>query len=135
MDFLKKVNRTPVTSDLLADALELHASMVPEDRDVYEARMFKLFQYLDDKGLQKKRGELAMAIDFRLTALARLQSDQALRGWTLPGTEAGMDYIHADLLKAAADEPVIEDEQKQAAFDVESFRRRVLGIAETRGQA
>jgi hypothetical protein len=66
--------------------------------------------------------------------LARLQKDQVLRGWTMPGTEAGMDYIHADLLKAAAEEPLIE-RRGQAVFDVRSFRDRVLANAQVRGNA
>jgi hypothetical protein len=76
-----------------------------------------------------------MAIDFRLQALARLRKDSVLRGWSIPGAEPGLRYIHADVLKAAAQEPIIEDEAKQAAFDAESFRRRVLANAEARGRA
>jgi hypothetical protein len=53
----------------------------------------------------------------------------------MPGSQPGMHYIHADLVKAAAEEPIIEDGAGQAAFDVESFQRRVLANAKTRGQA
>jgi hypothetical protein len=136
VDFLKSVNSTTVTAEMLAEVLEMHAAMPAGDRGVYEARMFKMFDLLDQKGLRKERRQLAMAVDFRLTALARLQSDNALRGgWSLPGSEAGMDYIHHDLLKAAAEEPVIENTRREAAFDLESFQRRVLALTEARGQA
>ena len=46
-----------------------------------------------------------------------------------------MDYIHVDLLKAAAEEPLIEDAQQQAAFDVDGFEKRMLFLAKMRGGA
>ena len=131
--FLDRANRTRVTADLLGEVLEMHAAMSPEDRPVFEARAVRLFQLLEKKGV-KDTGELAIAIDFRLMALARLQKDDALRGWTMPGTEKGMDYIHADLVKAAAEEPLI-DHKGKAVFDVQSFRNRVLANAQMRGSA
>lgn len=94
-----------------------------------------LFELLNRKGFGADTGALAVAINFRLEALARLLADDRLRGWSMPGTKPGMDFIHADLIKAAADEPVIEDAAGQAAFDAENFRRRVLANAGTRGQA
>jgi hypothetical protein len=133
--FLRQVNRTAVSAELLGEVLKMHAEMPAEDRPVFEARAVRLFELLDRKGLDRNRGSLAIAIDFRLTALARLHSDKILRGWSMPGTEPGMDYVHGDLVKAAAEEPLIEDAQGQATFDVESFRRRVLANADTRGRA
>jgi|GEM_PF-974544 len=134
VSFLVRVNRTKVTADLLGEVLEMHAAMSAEDRPVFEARAIRIFELLERKGLNEDRGALATAIDFRLTALARLQKDNALHGWTMPGTEAGMDYIHADLLKAAAEEPLIE-KHGQAVFDVQSFQNRVLTNAKMRGSA
>jgi hypothetical protein len=71
---------------LLVEELQMHAAMTPEDRPVYEARAFRLFELLK-------------------------------------------------AIKAAAAEPLIENAEKQAAFDAESFRRRVLSIAEPDGTA
>lgn len=133
--FLANVNRTPVSAELLADVLAVHAAMPAEDRPVFEVRAVRLFELLDRKKLGKDKGALAVAINFRLTALARLQADDALRGWSMPGREPGLTYIDADLIKAAAEELVIEDAVGQATFDAESFRRRVLANAETRGRA
>ncbi|SCW90754.1 hypothetical protein SAMN02927900_06489 [Rhizobium mongolense subsp. loessense] len=135
MDFLNQVNKTNVTPELSGEALRLHSGMPPERRNSYEARMFELFRFLDDKGLKRQKRELAMAIDFRLTALARLNGDKALSGWTLPGSEPGQDFIHENLLKAAALEPVVEDEYRQAAFNAESFQRRVLAFSKAEGNA
>lgn len=91
---------------------------------------------LDLKGLgAKKRADLVLAIDFRLTALARLLQAHQVRGWTLPANDEGTDFIHRDLLCAAAEEPVIEDSDGQAGFDPESFRARVLRLSEAKGEA
>ncbi|QCO04900.1 hypothetical protein [Azospirillum argentinense] len=40
-----------------------------------------------------------------------------------------------DVLKAVAEEPLIEDSDGQAIFDPDSFQRRVLAYAETSGKA
>lgn len=113
----------------------MHAAMPTEDRSVFEARAIRLFELLEDKGLGRNRRALAIAIEFRLEALTKLHNDIALRAWTLPSGEPGMDYISADLLAAAAEEPLIEDAQGRAAFDVESFRRRVLSKSDLKGSA
>src|SRR5215469_3393391 len=118
--FLEEANCATVTAELLGEVLEMHAAMPAEDRGVFEARAVRLFKLLDRKGLGDKRATLAMAIDFRLQALARLQMDSALRGWSMRGDEPGKEYIHADMLKAAAEERIIENEAKQADFDAES---------------
>ncbi len=135
MDFLAMANRMKVTPELLGEVLEMHANLPPEDRPVHEVRMIRLFQLLDDKGLKDKRGDLAIAIDFRLTALAHMLARQEAPGWTLQGTEKGMEMIHPNLVRCAADQPLIEDENHQVAFEPESFRRRVLEITETSGAA
>jgi hypothetical protein len=83
--YLDRVNRTEVSGELLGEVVRMHADMTPEDRPVFEARMFRLFELLDKKGLAKKRSALATAIDFRLTALAKLHKDAALRAWTTLG--------------------------------------------------
>ena len=133
--YLNRVNRIKVSGELLSEVVMMHADMPPEDRPVYEARMFRLFELLDEKGLNKKRAELATAIDFRLTALAKLHDDFVLRAWTMPGEKEGMDYVHATLLEAVAEEPLVEDGEGQVSFDTESFRRRVLANSEVKGSA
>lgn len=133
--FLDRVNRTKVTATLLGEVLELHAAMPAKDRMVFEVRAIRLFELLDKKGLGNDGGDLAMAINFRLTALAKLHDEAALRAWTMAGKERGMNYVSADLLAAAAEEPLVEDAQGDATFDIESFRRRVLSRASAEGTA
>jgi hypothetical protein len=53
----------------------------------------------------------------------------------MPGREPGSGLISIDVVKAAAEERLIENADKQAAFDAESFRRKVLSIAEPDGIA
>ena len=134
-DFITRVNETVVTAELLGEVLELNASMPPEDRAVFEVRAIRLFELLDSKGLTENRAVLSMAVDFRLTALARLDRDGLiLRGWSMPGAEPGLSLLHSDVLKAVAEEPLIEDQEGFAAFDAESLQRRVLAYAKTAGE-
>jgi hypothetical protein len=81
-----------------------------------------------------KIAALATAIDFRLTALARLEQEAALRGWSI-SQGGGVSSISADALKAAAEEPLIENAKGKATFDAERFRQRVLTHAEPDGRA
>jgi hypothetical protein len=134
-DVLNRVNQTKLAAELLGDAAEMHAGLPADDRSSFEGRAISLFKMLDRRGLGRKRADLAIAIDFRLTALARLLQDRQVRGWTLPAGHDGADFVHPDLIRAAAEEPVIEDANGQPAFDPESFRNRVLRLTETRGEA
>jgi hypothetical protein len=136
MDFLDRVNRTKVSPALLCEVLQIYAAMPSEDRGVFEARAIRIFGLLKSKGVRTNRiAALATAIDFRLTALARLQRDAVLCGWSIPGQEPGALSVSVDALKVAADEPLIEHEEQQAAFDAESFRRRLLAVTEPEGRA
>ena len=136
MSVLKRLNRTPVSSALLGEAMELHSNMPVHDRPVFEARAFELFRFLTEKGFKDRRlADLALAINFRLTALAHLVKGDGARGWTLPGETEGLSYLHADVLKAAAKEPMLEDAEGQASFDRTAFAQHVLRLASARGQA
>ena len=134
-NYLKGVNRTVVSADLLGEVLEMYAAMSAKDRPIFEARAAALLDLLDRKGLDNDWGDVAVAIDFRLTALARLQKVKTLRGWMMPGNKPGMDYFHAALVKAAAMEPLVEDATGRPVFDAESFRRRVVTNVATRARA
>jgi len=116
--------------------LQVVDAMAPEDRGVLEARLFQVFELLKSKGLRGRRiGSLATAIDFRLTALARLDHAGGLRGWSVPQRERGLSSLSVEALKVAADEPLIENAQGKAAFDAERFRRRILANVQPDGRA
>lgn len=133
--FFEIVNRMIVSADLLGEALQTIAAMPAPRRSQNEARTAQLFELLEQKALAQDRAALAVAIDARVIALARLQSGDALRGWSAPGDRPGLTVISADLVKAAASEPLIEDADGWPGFDVERFRLRVLADAETLGRA
>ena len=134
--FLDKVNRTMVAPELLGEAMQMRAETPVEDRRVFEARSLALYQMLAEKGFKGRRhADLAMAIEFRLQALSRLVDAGMTRGWTLPGDPNGRTYLHADVLWAAAREPLIESADKQASFDADGFSRRLLELTEAKGQA
>ncbi len=133
---LAKVNRTKVVPELLLDVIKAHSEVPAEDRPVLEARIFRISQLLSGRGLKGRRhNDVLLAIQFRLEALARLIEADATRGWTMPGLESGVTSIDIDLLTAAAQEPLIEGPDGHAAFDADSFQKRVLKISETNGQA
>src|SRR6266851_4917134 len=134
-NFLKRVNRTKVHPELLREVIEMHSAMEAEDRPVLEARIARIFHLLDEKGLMKDGGDLSIAIQFRLEALAKLIQKDATRGWTLPGSQPGVHSIDLDLLAVEAEERLIEGADGQIAFDAASLQKRVLQIAETRGRA
>lgn len=134
--FLKTVNKTNVEPGLLGDVMQMHADMPAEDRLSFEARAFRMFDLLNGRGYRvKKRADLSVAIDFRLAALARLIDARGGRGFTMLGREENMDWVHADLVRCAAEEPVIDDEAYQPAFDADRFEQRLLAICETQGEA
>lgn len=103
---------------------------------MFEPRAFQLFEFLKRRGFTGRRhSDLALAINFRLTALARLVQGDHVKGWTLLGREEGLIHLHADVLKVAAKEPLIENPDGTVAFDVSSFTHRILQIAQAKGRA
>nr|WP_313428031.1 hypothetical protein [Brevundimonas diminuta] len=132
---IKRAMTTPISADLLTAALDAFAEMPTEDRQSYEARAFRVFQLLEERDENGDRALSAFVIQLRLEALARLHDDRGLRAWTLPGEEEGMDYIHADVVEAAAVEPLKAIDDRTTGFDAESFRARVLASAAVRGNA
>jgi hypothetical protein len=98
--------------------------------------VLQLLEFLKDKGFTGRRhSDLALAINFRITAVTQLVRDDHVKGWTLSDREEGISYLHADIIKAAAKEPLIEDSDSAVAFDENSFVRRVLHLTQARGRA
>lgn len=132
---LEQANSTPISAELLGEVLEMLGAMPSRERWASESRAARLLQLLERKGLGRDADAIAVAIDFRITALVRLQREDALRGWSMPGGEPGLNVIHAELVKAAATEPLVEDAAGDARFEAESFRLRILAGVEPHGQA
>jgi hypothetical protein len=134
-DYLDKVNRIPVSADLLGEVMEMLRALPIEERWASGSRSARLFEMLERRGFSEMADIVAVAIDLRVTALLRLQSADALRGWAIPGGEFGANLVHPGLLKAAATEPLVEDAIGEASFDLDSFRLRLLAGAEVCGRA
>jgi hypothetical protein len=130
------VNSVSISPELLCEVMKLHADMPAEDRQIYEVRMFRLFELLKEKGLTgTQHTDTAMALDFRLTALALLTQEHDVGAWVLPAAELGADFIHLDLIRAAAGEPVIYTDDGHFGFEPDRFRARVLTLTDPHGSA
>jgi hypothetical protein len=133
---VSRVNRVTVSAALLAEVMRLQMGELPGGRPEPEAQMLRVFQLLIAKGVSPGRiGEFATAVDFRLTALARLQQAAGLRGWPASGCASGVSAVPSEILTAAATEPLIEDADGEPAFDEHAFRRRLLAAVKADGSA
>ena len=132
--YLNRMNDVAVSPALLGEVMQMHAGMCAEDRRDLAARSCRVFALLEDRVAQSQLGPLAAAIDFRLTALARLIEEQGGRGFTISGGTQGLEMVHPDLVRCAAEEPMIERDS-EVAFDKGSFQRRLLAITASLGQA
>lgn len=130
---LENVNATALSPELLMAALVAIDEMPPEDRPDMTARMMVVISTLQREAPEADRAGLAMAVNFRLTALAHLMTSERLAGFKQPG---GLDYelISEDVVRTAAVVPLrmIDDE---LSFDPHQFRDHLLSIASPAGKA
>lgn len=134
--FLVRIAKKPVPPELLKAALHAIGELPDEDRKDMTGRVIAVIRVLDEHDVPKDlqdRGDLLTGIQFRLEALARLKDEPAYRAWSMKSTTPGMDYIHEDLVEAAAVEP-LKLGKRVARFDQKSFFKRVLAISEARGR-
>ena len=110
------------------------AELPEEDRRDVTAQMLRVIRYLDDAGTGDGRAALGLAINFRIRALARLTADGGLQGFRYPGAAEGMDWLHTDVVRAAAEVPLREVDD-DAVFDPAEFHNHLLKIAATAGNA
>lgn len=133
MNLLERANKTKVEPELLGDILKAVAELPAGKRD-FEGTTIEIVRRVGELKLpDRKRGDLAMAINFRLMALARLMEAGGGRGWTAPGQD-GCTFVHEELVRAAAEEPMVEVDA-ELQFDAETFHRRLLALAEMHGEA
>ncbi len=133
--FTERAMSTEVSPELLAASMEAIGELPADQRGSFEGRAFCLFRLLEELDEAGEAALIAFAIQLRLEALARLHDDRGLRAWTVPGDAEGADYIHADVVAAAAVEPLVAIDDHTVGFDPESFRARVLADAAVRGHA
>jgi hypothetical protein len=133
--FQTDINATKVSADLLGEVMVMYASLPSEEWEDFDLKITRVIELLNKKNYGKKSDYLAMAVAIRLMALDSVLLNDEFKGFRYPRDASGISYIHGDLLKAAAEEPILEGPQGQPIFEVEAFRQTVLRIAVSRGQA
>ena len=131
MEVLDRANRTPVLPELLVEAIELFVEMPCEEQSVLDLRTLRLVELLRARGFSGRRhADLVVAIIFRSSALADLVRCEPVNGWIVSAEQRGMTWLHAELIRAAAKEALIEAPDTVATFDVRSFSRRILHLVQ-----
>jgi hypothetical protein len=133
--FQTDINATKVSADLLGEVMLMYASLSSEEWEDFDLKIIRVIELLKGKNYGKESEFLAMTIAIRLMALDSILLNAEFRGFQYPRDARGISYIHGDLLKAAAEELILEGPQGQPIFEVEAFRQTVLRIAASKGQA
>ncbi len=134
MTRLSKLGRSSVRLSIMKAAVEAIGKLPDTDRD-FTGRSLAIIRLLDELRVpDKDRAEIAMSIMNRMEALARLHTEKAYRAWSMASNTPGMEFIHSDLVEAAASEPLIIGD-RDAHFDPTSFFNRVLEQSDLRGKA
>ena len=130
---LERANRTRVPPELLVEAIELFAEMpCEEEQSVFDVRTLRLVDFLRAKGFSgRHHADLVVAITFRSFALAHLVQSDPVKGWIISADERGMTRLHAEIVRAAAE----EDPDSAVVFDVRSFTPHLLFVAQPQGRA
>ncbi len=134
-EFKSRINATKVAPELLGEVMAMIASTPGAERDDLDARAHRIVDHLARKDPGGNSGLLAMAITIRLMALDSVMDDRLVKRWLIPASEPSITYVHADLLRVAVEEPVIEGPEGQPAFVIASFCRRLTAVAASRGRA
>jgi hypothetical protein len=133
---LKRVATKPVPVELLAAAVEAIGELPEEDRKDMTGRALAIIHLLEASNVPdnlEARSDLVTGIEFRLEALARLCDEASYRAWSMKSGTPEMDYVHGDLIEAAASAPLIM-RKRAVCFESKSFFKHVLSITETRGR-
>jgi hypothetical protein len=110
--------------------------MPPEVRSVFDVRTLRLVDFLRAKGFAgRHHADLVVAITFRSFALAHLVQSDPVKGWIISADERGMTRLHAEIVRAAAEEALVEDPDSAVVFDVRSFTPHLLFVAQPQGRA
>jgi hypothetical protein len=113
MIILEDISAVPVTADMLVGALQVLAGMTPRAEPALRSKL--IHAYAETVVPANSAGAMALAIGWRLDALAAFLISPSGRAWTtLNGP--GPLLLNPTLLDSAAGEPLIRG-NKTAAFD------------------
>ena len=127
LDMVARLNSERFSAE---DLLEISDAVhdIPEDRRDWEGRMFLLAKRFPGQHYR------AMAADYRLTAMSALIAKNILPLGVLPQAPDGSHMVGECVFESAALEPLLL-RGNEPFFEPESFRRRVLELADTDGKA
>ena len=137
MEVVDKAMNTPLDPAMLKRALIEFSNMETEDRKDFTARAVTMIRILDqEENIETgERAWMAMAVEWRLEALARLQSTPQFRRYSTGQDEEGADWIRADMIELAATEPLIRIDDYSVTFDAETFFQKLLASDAPEGSA
>ena len=124
-DMLTRINATAVTGALLELALRALNALPNEKRNDFDQRMSVLLDALRRDVESTQLMVSAIAIDFRLRALARLVESTLLQGCEID-LVTRCTKISAAALYVASQEPLVRNPAGLATFDPGSFKARLL---------
>jgi len=134
--FIQDINTQNISAALLGEVMIMWASLPPEEWKDFNRKLQRVVEFVDGKRPDVNNPLLAMAVALRLMALDAMVVDPAVRGWLIPEKSPdGITYIHGDLLKVAAEQPVLEGLAGEPVFDREAFHSRLMELAATQGCA
>jgi hypothetical protein len=133
-DFMREVNAQEVSAPLLGKVMRLWASLPCDEWHDFDRRLERVVELVGKEHRGEDSPMLAMAAALRLMALDAMVVDPELRGWLISERSPdGTTYIHGDLLRVAAEQPVLEGPAGEPTIDRTSFRTRLMELAATRG--
>jgi len=127
-----QINRYQLDPELLMCALEAIADMDPEDRKSFEGRTITIIRLVHERDIpDEERSDAAMAINFRLMALAKLDVP-AFPIWRIAAEgKEDPDLLHEDVVQCAAEEPLVRDGE-DLSFERGRFTERLADISARR---
>jgi hypothetical protein len=124
-DMLERLNEIPVKEEMFAECAAAVAAMPDALRCDFDQRMLALIETLKSNHPLARISLTALAVDFRLRALVRLLETTLVHGCEVD-LDTRMPRISSAALRAACTEPLIRNAAGLAAFEADSFRKRLL---------
>ena len=135
-EFMQDINAQKLSASLLGKVMHLWASLPPDEWNDFDRKLERVVELVAREQGGEENPMLAMAAALRLMALDALVVDPEFRGWLITEhSPGGTTYIHGDLLRIAAVQPVLEGANGEPVFDRSSFRASLMGLAPARGHA
>ncbi len=134
-EFKQEVNAAKVSADLLGEVMIMWAALPSEEWKDFDTKLTRVVEHITRKNKGKEDVFLAMVLTLRLMALDSVLHNDEFKGLKYPGTAEGITFVHGDLLKAAAEEPIFEGPEGQPIFEGKAFCQNVLRRAATTGHA